>query len=101
MNDTKELVNGFFLPIMSDGTIARYTSYGSYPLFFLDCKDNVLCYEHAEEACRDYEEAEEDMKECYIDELPVSYHINYESLLYCECGNQIESAYGIPGEDDE
>lgn len=92
---TKTLANGFELEVYAtrEGErVARYSSVGCYPLFYLDGRDNVLCAECAQDAIDAFEDGDDSR------ELPAAGGVNWENLtFYCECGNRIESAYA---EDD-
>lgn len=73
-------------------TVAAYSSVGSYPLLYLDTRDNVLC-----PAC-----VEADLEVACDPEDPgriVACSANWEDAsLYCDsCSERIESAYA---EDD-
>lgn len=69
---------------LASGKLAAFTPYGSYPLFYVTHRDDVLCA-----GCADNRP----------DEIRVA-GANWESVtLSCdECGAEIESAYGEPGE---
>jgi hypothetical protein len=73
--------------------VARYTSIGSYPLFYLDDKDNVLC-----PFCAAEEEANAKDPEHWARGIAAC-GINWEDpQLYCdECSRRIESAYADEG----
>jgi hypothetical protein len=75
---------------MSDGSLRAFTMVGSYPVFYLDTSDNVLCRNCAES------ELEWDCDDSGLG----GYGINYEDPhLHCdECNERIESAYA---EDEE
>ena len=64
------------------GQLPKFTSYGGYPLFYVDSGDVALCADCAN--------ANDD----YDNEL-VDYDANCEDTqLYCDhCGERIESAY--------
>lgn len=77
----------------NDGSLARYTSIGSYPLLYTTNRGNVLCFQCA----------------CEVDEGngPDGEHItsqdvNWENAsLYCDgCEDRIESAYAEPDENE-
>jgi hypothetical protein len=67
----------------SDGKLPAFTSFGCYPLLYLDRHDNVLCPECA----NGYEPGDDD--------APVDVGENWEDpALHCdECSARIESAY--------
>lgn len=72
------------LPTMLDGRLYKYSSVGSYPLFYLDSNDTVLCRDCAEQSL------DSDFKE----DRPIFCGVNWEEQsLYCGCGEWIESAY--------
>lgn len=69
-----------------DGQLCAYTSVGSYPLLYLDSRDNVLCVKCACELDMD--------PDTELRDLPAVCGINYEdAFLFCDCGERIESAY--------
>jgi hypothetical protein len=71
-----------------DGKLRTYTSVGSYPVFYLDGRDNLLCAECASEVIAEYEDGED------IRGLPKVGAVNWEDpSLFCDCGERIESAY--------
>ncbi len=76
------------------GKLAKYTSFGCYPLFYLDAHDSVLCADcaNAEEQCAAEERAELGV---VLAAVPVVADVNWEDAhLDCdECSARIESAY--------
>jgi hypothetical protein len=64
-------------------TLPKFTSVGSYPIFYNPKHDECLCAECATEKCPENKGA-----------------VNWENAdLYCdECGTRIESAYAEPEE---
>ncbi len=81
------------IDVQADGTVRRYTMVGSYPLFYLDSRDNCLCASCADETIADHDSPEGGID---VRDLPVGAHVNWESLLYCDqCSTQIEAAYEV------
>ncbi len=66
--------------VMTDGSLPRYSSIGTYPLFYLTMEGETLCAECANTRDREGIDGQE---------------ANYENpSLYCdECCDRIESAY--------
>lgn len=84
-----------------------YTSVGCYPLFFMAQDCSTLCFrcvqEHENREREEWEPKREDEEEDRQWKI-VACDVNYESLDYCEeCGEQIETAYGVwtNGEESE
>ena len=74
---------------MGGGELRSFSSVGGYPIFYLDENDGHLCPECATEVLADGETLS-------------AAAVNWESMMCCEiCSGEIESAYGVPGEDDE
>lgn len=71
------------------GKLVKYSSYGCYPVFYLDKDGCVICAD-----CANADEADEDCPQS-----PKSQGINWEDPdLHCDdCSARIESAYA---EDD-
>ncbi len=69
--------------------LAKFTSVGCYPLFYLDKRNNVMCADCANDP------------ECELGPAVLA-DVHWEGgPLECDaCGAQIESAYG-PTEEDE
>ncbi len=69
------------------GNLYKYSSVGSYPLFYISDECNALCADCANER------QDED----------ISAHANWEnSALYCDsCSQRIESAYAEEEEDND
>ncbi len=81
------------IPIMSNGDVRKYTSVGSYPLFYITKDCGVLCPKCVQEnieLCNDTDDPQWHVTDCAI---------NWENeSLYCDhCGEPIESAYGGDG----
>ncbi len=66
--------------VMRDGTLPKFTSIGSYPLFYVTMESECLCADCANTRTQDSIDAAD---------------ANWEDpSLYCdECGERIESAY--------
>lgn len=65
------------------------SSIGGYPLYYVSSYGNVYCADCANELIDDE----------YEDIVAYDTHMEGEPL-YCENGHIIESAYGVPGDDD-
>lgn len=64
----------------------KYTSVGSYPLYYLVNNWKVLCAECVDDLDPDIDDVD-----------TVTPHVNWESEIYCdECSRDIESAYSVP-----
>lgn len=74
----------------TDGRLAKFTSFGCYPLFYLDGESEILCAD-----CANALECDEDEPR-----TPTATDVNWEDPeLHCdECGARIESAYAEPRE---
>jgi hypothetical protein len=72
-------------PTMSDGSLYKYSSVGSYPLFYIDGWNTVMCRDCADNT----------VDETCEKDRPVACDVNWENPdLYCDlCGERIESAY--------
>lgn len=70
-----------------EGRLIRYVWPGGYPLFYLDKRDNVLCWECAVTSDREVID--------WPDQAPVVCDANWEDpWLFCDqCSERIESAY--------
>ena len=79
--------------------LPAYAWPGGYPIYYIDKGGAVLCPACAEEEIREWQDAPEDEKDYYEDDLPIAADVNYEDPeLWCEgCNERIESAYA---EDD-
>jgi hypothetical protein len=79
----------------------RYTSLGTYPIFFITCEADTLCfdcvaanYRQVSSAIR-YPWSDRGFQVAHLD-------VNYESDLQCaECSKQIESAYGVASDESD
>lgn len=76
-----------------DGTVGElpaFSSYGGYPIFYLNNHNDILCPDCA----NDHAE---------YDETIIDYDVNWEDdSLYCDhCSGRIESAYGEEEEEEE
>lgn len=68
----------------------RYTSIGSYPLYYWMDPAAILCPSCADEKLATPED------ERIEPVIALVATINWESEMYCDdCGEQIESAYGV------
>jgi len=63
---------------------------GGYPLYYVSSYNNIYCADCANELINDE----------YEDIIDYDTHMEGESI-FCECGHEIESAYGSVEEDDE
>ena len=76
---------------LSDGRLASHTSFGCYPIFYLDRESSVLCADCAQRS----------LDEDEVPQFrPVDSAVHWEgpSLTCGQCGEAIESAYGDPDE---
>jgi hypothetical protein len=66
--------------------LAKYTSFGCYPLLYVDGRDQALCAECANEF---------DAADVEADSRPIAACVNWgDPNLFCDqCGERIESAY--------
>lgn len=70
----------------------KYTSIGSYPLFFYTAEGSALSFDWVED---NLEQCTSDIDEGWHCRI-AGYDVNWEHLIYCdETGEQIESAYGV------
>jgi hypothetical protein len=76
----------------------RYTSHGSYPLFFVMADDGCLCFSCAVENRAELVRALKDSSSAsdVLQWRPYGVDVNYESEIECShCHAGIESAYGV------
>lgn len=90
VNNPNIIVSG-----IDPNTVPKYSSVGCYPVFYLTADNSVLCPE-----C-----VEENLEQCCDKDDPqwfvVDSDANWESQMCCDhCSEDIESAYGVPDEDD-
>jgi len=92
---TITLANGFELEVFNDdakhgmaGKSRCFAWPGGYPMFYLDSRNNVLCSGCVDEVVADFEPGDD------VRDLPVAAAVNWESQMFCDCGEAIGAAYG-------
>lgn len=80
------------LPTHGDGTLARYTGFGGYPLYYVAHEEYRLEALYCVCATCANDPTERDTVRRFI----IGYDVNWEDLdMYCDvCCSRIESAYG-------
>lgn len=76
---------------MRNGKLPRYTWPGAYPVYYVHKCCTTVCPECADWTIRNGDEEEEDF----------TAQVNYDEIVVCDqCGDRIESAYPVEGDDD-
>ncbi len=82
---------------------SKYTSVGSYPLFFVMADGEIMCFSCAVENRAELVRALKDPSNGHdvTQWRPYGVDVNYESALECEhCHSGIESAHGVRADQD-
>ena len=88
--------------IASGEQLDAYAWPGGYPIIYVDGQNEILCPDCANKIIADYDPDDDPDGYWKTQEFPQTFYIHYEGPPeFCNCGAEIESAYGDPWDTED